>query len=191
MKIDILKTNDAWQDVKNAALSTIGLTKGKAPDHIWKQKIVFCEHSPIRLFRVIWRWVDLKYWVSVHLVRHWLGIEHFVSTQREDRVNDGVPRDDKKQGAFVKHKCEANVQALINISRKRLCHQASPETREAWQLLKDKISESEPEIAHCMVKECVYRNGLCPEFNSCGYNKSDAFKQELAQYVEPIKEQVV
>lgn len=34
-----------------------------------------------------------------------------------------------------------------------------------------------------MVKECVYRNGLCPEIFSCGYNKTEAFKEELKEYL--------
>ena len=191
MKIDIFKSNDAWQEVKDAALNTIGLTKGKYPDSEWKQRMVFAEHSPIRLLKFIWRWIDLKSWVSVHLVRHWLGIEHFVSTQRDDRNNKNTSRDDSPQSIPVKHKCEANTQAVINISRRRLCYQASPETREAWLKVKEKMKNIEPEVAHCMVKECVYRNGLCPEIKTCGYNKTDAFKKELEEYISPIKEQVV
>lgn len=191
MKIDIFKSNDAWQEVKDAALNTIGLTKGKYPDSEWKQRMVFAEHSPIRLLKFIWRWIDLKSWVSVHLVRHWLGIEHFVSTQRDDRNNKNTSRDDSPQSTPVKHKCEANTQAVINISRRRLCYQASQETREAWLKVKEKMKNVEPEVAHCMVKECVYRNGLCPEIKTCGYNKTDAFKKELEEYISPIKEQVV
>lgn len=191
MKIDIFKSNDAWQEVKDAALNTIGLTKGKYPDSEWKQRMVFAEHSPIRLLKFIWRWIDLKSWVSVHLVRHWLGIEHFVSTQRDDRNNKNTSRDDSPQSTPVKHKCEANTQAVINISRRRLCYQASQETREAWLKVKEKMKNVEPEVAHCMVKECVYRNGLCPEIKTCGYNKTDAFKKELEEYISPIKEQIV
>ena len=58
-------------------------------------------------------------------------IEHIVTTKRTDRT--GVSRDELEQGSLVNHECDANAQALINISRKRLCHCASPETRKAWQ----------------------------------------------------------
>jgi hypothetical protein len=115
------------------------------------------------------------------LVRHWLGIVHFVSTQRTDRT--GLSRDELPQDSLVNHECEANAQALINISRKRLCNCASLETRQAWQLVKDKVAEVEPELAKCMVRECVYRNGLCPEMFPCGFNKTLTFEKELKDYL--------
>ncbi len=113
--------------------------------------------------------------------------EHWITTQRSDRT--GVNRDESPQGSLVNHACEADAQALINISRKRLCYCASKETREAWQEIKNKVAFVEPEITSVMVKECVYRNGLCPEFKSCGHNKSDAFKLELADYVRGFEQQ--
>ena len=84
-----------------------------------------------------------------------LGIEHWVSTQRSDRT--GIDRNKLPQDTLVNHECEANAQALINISRKRLCYQASPETRQAWKAVKEKVKEVEPELASCMVKDCIYR----------------------------------
>lgn len=84
----------------------------------------------------------------------------------------------------MNHACEANAQALINISRKRLCSCASPETpetREAWQKVKDEVAKCEPELASCMVRECIYR-GFCPEMFGCGYDKTEVFKQELEEY---------
>lgn len=53
----------------------------------------------------------------------------------------------------------------------------------------DRVALVEPEIACVMVKECVYRNGLCPEFKSCGYNRSDEFKIALADYVKGFEKQ--
>lgn len=143
------------------------------------------EHSPIRRMHFYWRWKGLKSWVSVHMVRHKIGIEHWVSTQRSDRT--GVSRDELPQGALVNHACEADAQALINISRKRLCSCASPETREAWQLVKEEVARTEPELADCMVKECIYR-GFCPEMFSCGYHKTEAFQKELDAYRKGINE---
>ena len=119
------------------------------------------------------------------MVRHKVGIEHWVSTQRSDRT--GVNRDELPQGALVNHACEANAQALITISRKRLCACASPETREAWEHVKAKVAEVEPELASCMVKECIYR-GFCPEMHSCGYYKTEEYQKELAEYRKGINE---
>lgn len=185
MNIDIFKHEDNWQDIKDSAMNTINKTTGKYPDSEWKRRLILSEHSPIRRMHFYWRWKDLKSWVSVHMVRHKIGIEHWVSTQRSDRT--GVSRDELPQGALVNHACEADAQALINISRKRLCSCASPETREAWQLVKDEIAKTEPELAGCMVKECIYR-GFCPEMFSCGYHKTEAFQKELAEYRKGINE---
>ena len=170
MQIAWLRHEDNWQDVKNAAMNTVGKDKGVYPTAAWKKKILLAEHSPIRLMQFAWKWSDLPYWVSVHIVRHKIGIEHFVSTQRTDRT--GVDRTERPQNAPVLHQCQANAQALITISRKRLCSGASAETRQAWQLLKDEIAKVEPELASCMVRECVYR-GFCPEMYGCGFDKTE------------------
>ena len=185
MLIDIFKHDDNWQDIKDSTMNTIGKTTGKYPDSEWKRKLIMSEHSPIRRMKFYWRWKDLPYFVSTHMVRHKIGIEHFVSTQRSDRT--GIDRNNLTQSNPVNHACEADAQALINISRKRLCSCASPETREAWKLVKDKIAETEPELASCMVRECIYR-GFCPEMFSCGYHKTEAFQRELEEYRKGINE---
>lgn len=81
----------------------------------------------------------------------------------------------------VSHEIEANAQALINISRKRLCHAASPETQAAWNKVKNEISKHDPILSSVMVKECIYR-GFCPEFYSCGYEKTEAYQKALKEY---------
>jgi len=171
---------DVWRDVKRAARTTIGREgSGADPSEAWKKTILLAEHSPIRKIRFAWKWEDLRYWVSVHFVRHKHGIEHWVSTQRTDRTN--INRDDQPQSALVSHECEANAQALIFISRRRLCRQASPETREAWQAVRQEVAEYDPVLASVMVPECVYR-GFCPEFTSCGYVNTEAYRNALQAY---------
>lgn len=184
MKVTNFKHEDNWQDVKDATMNTIGKNTGKYPDSKWKRQLILSEHSPIRKLKFAWRWVNLKSWVSVHFVRHKFGIDHFVKTQRTDRT--GVNRDELPQGNLVSHEVDANAQALINISRKRLCSCASPETREAWQAVKDEVAKTEPELASCMVRECVYR-GFCPEMFGCGYDKTDAYCKELYEYRTGMK----
>ena len=179
MYIDVFEHNDNWQEIKDTTMNTIGKTTGKYPDSQWKRKLILSEHSPIRRMKFYWRWLNLPYFVSVHLVRHKYGVEHWVSTQRTDRT--GINRNELPQSNPVNHACEANAQALINISRKRLCNCASKETREAWQKVKDKVAKTEPELASCMVKECIYR-GFCPEMFPCGYAKTEAFQKELKEY---------
>lgn len=186
MKITIVNYNDCWQDVKNAAMNTIGKESGSYPDSEWKRKILLAEHSPIRLIELTIRIEDLPYWISVHLVRHKIGIEHFVKTQRTDRT--GVNRDQLPQNALVDHTIRINAQAIINISRKRLCMQASKETRNMWEMIISEISKYEPELASVCVPECLYR-GFCPEMKSCGFAKTIAYGNIVQLYhTQKIKE---
>ena len=180
LKLNYFKSRFKWRDVADAARTTIRMAEGeKEPSSAWKHRILLSEHSPIRQMTFKWKWTNLKYWVSVHFVRHKIGIEHFVSTQRTDRT--GVNREEIPQSALVMHECFANAQALIFISRKRLCRQASPETTVAWQMVLDEIKNCEPELYQVCVPECVYR-GFCPEFKSCGYANTTAFKVALTAY---------
>ena len=178
-----------WRDVADSANTTVNKEHGtKEPSSEWKRKMLFCEHSPIRQMNFKFIWKNLKYWISVHLVRHKFGIEHFVRSQRTDRT--GVNRDVLPQSALVEHEICVNAQALINISRKRLCRKASKETREAWEGLLKTLYDKDREVWSACVPECVYRNGLCPEFKSCGWNKTDDFKTRLMEYTGMLSGQI-
>ena len=178
--IDWVEYVDNWGNVKRSARNTISKDgTGSYPTPQWKKTILLAEHSPIRRIRLSWRWKNLKSWISVHFVRHKFGIEHWVSTQRSDRT--GVDRDKSPQDTPVQHECEANAQALIFISRRRLCGQASPETRAAWKEVKEEITKVDPVLGSVMVPECIYR-GFCPEFHSCGYADTEEFRKALAEY---------
>lgn len=171
---------DVWKNVKRSARTTISKDgSGTYPSDSWKKTILLAEHSPIRRIRFSWQWENLKSWVSVHFVRHKNGIEHWVSTQRTDRT--GINRDQITQDAPILHECEANAQALIFISRRRLCNQAASETRAAWKEVKDKVTVVDPVLGSVMVPECIYR-GFCPEFHSCGYADTEEFQKALQEY---------
>ena len=177
-----LRVLGTWRDVADAARTTIRRDEGEGePSSKWKKRILLAEHSPIRKLLVSWKWSNLPYWVSVHFVRHKYGIEHFVSTQRTDRT--GEDRTAKCQDAPVEHECFANAAEVMFISRRRLCAQASPETRAAWRLVVDELARQEPELASCCVPECVYR-GFCPEFKSCGFVDTPAYREMVAKYRE-------
>lgn len=180
MRVEIKNYKDNWQEIKDAALFTIHKDNGKYPTSEWKKKILLAEHSPIRLGRFLVTLYDTPSFVIGHLVRHHVDFTPFVSSLRSDRtkyIDNKVP--DRNTPNNVRF--DMNFQTAMNISRKRLCNCASKETREAWQLVKDEITKVEPELASCMVKECVYR-GFCPEMFSCGYDKTGAFKKEVEEY---------
>ena len=144
--------------------STVGKPPlGHEPSTEFRRKILIAEHYPIRSMSVKWKWHGIKSWVATHWVRHkW---ECFVRSQRSDRT--GVDRDKLPQDAPVDFTGEANAQALIDTMRKRLCYQASPETRAYAEDLKAKLRDVQPEMSDVLVPNCVYRCG-CPEMQSCG-----------------------
>lgn len=180
MNVKLEKIKGDWIEVVNHARTTVHKEDiNKNPSDDFKRKILRAEHSPIRSLIFCFKISNLKSWVATHLVRHHVGVEKWVRTQRTDRT--GINRDELPQGNELEMSIEANTQALINMSRKRLCSQASPETREVMQAMKDEVKRIEPLVAEVMVKECIYR-GFCPEMWSCGYDKTDAFKKELDEY---------
>lgn len=186
VRADFLGSKGTWREVADSANTTINKEAGiKEPSSQWKRRMLLCEHSPIRQILIKCKWYELKSWISVHFVRHKFGIEHWVRTQRTDRTN--VNRDELPQGNFVEHEFEANAQAIISISRKRLCNQASKETREAWKAVLESIKEDQPELYSVCVPDCIYR-GWCYEYKSCGYHKTKEFNEELVNYRNGINE---
>lgn len=166
--LKILNVNADWTAAKNECRNTVNkdATDNK-PSKQFIHNLLISEHSPIRLITIRWRWEGIKSWISVHFARHWLGWDKWVSTQRTDRT--GVDRNKSTQDTPVNMDVNANAQALINVSRYRLCYQASPETRKYMEDLKSEIRKiGEEELSDVMVPNCIYRCG-CPEFKSCGY----------------------
>lgn len=180
MEVIGMKVKGSWRDVADAARTTVRKEAGNGePSTKWKRQMLLAQHSPIRKLVFNWKWIDIPYWVSVHFVRHKFGVEHWVSTQRTDRT--GVDRTKKTQDAPVVHECEANTEAIMFMSRRRLCSQAASETRMAWRMVVAEIAKMDPVVASCCVPECVYR-GFCPEFKPCGYCGSDAWKEAVEKY---------
>ena len=182
-KVTDLTQVTTWKRALNAARRTIGKNKlEKNPSKSWEAKILLAEHSPIRLVEYDWTWQDIMQWVTTHIVRHHEGCEKFVHSQRGDRRKLSVPRNELPQGELNDMDMTANAQAIINISRKRLCSCASKETREAWKQVIDEIRKIDPVLADKCVPECIYR-GFCPEWmSSCGYSKTEKYKEDLKKY---------
>ena len=194
-----------WIRVVNAARRTWGKKPiNHEPSDKFKREILLAEHSPIRLLEYDFTIEDIRQWVTVHLVRHHEGCEKFVHTQRQDinaeieKITSNIinlmkeeglvregwrERDYMFQGEGNDMDMTCNAQAFINISRKRLCRGCpSPETRQAWEIVIEALSEYDPILAEKCVPECVYRS-FCPEHNRCcGYINTKAFEKRLEEY---------
>lgn len=194
-----------WIRVVNAARRTWGKKPiNHEPSNKFKRQILLAEHSPIRLLEYDFTIEDIRQWVTVHLVRHHIGCEKFVHSQRQD-INDLIEelvakiieifkregldrpgwkeRDYLQQGEPNDMDMTCNAQAFMNISRKRLCYGCpSPETRLAWEIVIEALSEIDPILAEKCVPECVYR-GFCPETSRCcGFVNTIAYEQRVKTY---------
>lgn len=171
MKVEILKhpTEEDWMLCKKCTLVTVSKDSDAPPTDAWKVKLLKANHSPIRTLQFCFRLTDIPYWVSVHLVRH-VHATPFVSTQRNDRQKK-YDRGGARQDAPVTMCWYMNAEELITIAHKRLCTQASTETREVIKEICEKVVELNPEFEGLLVPNCAYRGGLCDEFNCCGANK--------------------
>ena len=156
-----------WKKIKSACMTTISKEAGPAePRDEWKRKLLLCEHSPIRRGEISWKWQTIPYAISTHFARHHEGCEKFIGTERTDRTN--VDREERSQMNYVPMEMDANIQALINISAKRLCTSADPTTRQYWKSVLDAIREYDENIFWACVPQCV-RCGGCPEYTNCGF----------------------
>lgn len=153
---------------KKCTLVTVGKNSETPPTDEWKVRLLKARHSPIRTLQFCFRITDIPSWVSVHLCRH-VHATPFVKTQRNDRQSD-FDRRKAPQDTPVDMCWYMNAEELINIAHKRLCGQASDETRRVVQTICNKVIEVNPEFKDLLVPLCVYRNGVCEEFHPCGYN---------------------
>ena len=160
--------NVNWQKIKSACMTTISKKAGdKEPPTEWRRKLLLCEHSPIRRGVISWKWEEIPYAISTHFARHHEGCEKFIGTERTDRT--GVDREQRSQMNYVPMEMDANIQALINISAKRLCMCADPTTRKYWEAVLEAIKEYDEDIYWACVPQCV-RLGGCPEkFGQCKF----------------------
>lgn len=165
-------TEADWLAVKDRALITIGKRAKTLPTMEWKKKILNARHSPIRRLNFSFLLEDIPSWVSVHLVRHHIGIQPYVGSQRNDR-QDKYDRNAARQDSPVTMILDMNAEALMNLANKRLCNQASRETRLFVKAMCELVIEQCPEFELFLVPMCVYHGGECHEFNSCCGQNTD------------------
>jgi hypothetical protein len=127
-------------------------------------------HSPMRtqLFEISLK--DVPSFVATHLVRH-VSTQPFVSTRRADRGATEVA----DRHTLVDMVIWANAEALLSMAGKRLCYQASLETRAAVLEIKKAMVFVDPDLAYNMQPQCVYQGGYCREPKSCGKYKVELY----------------
>ena len=186
LKANITDFNINWKKIKSACMTTISKEAGdKEPSTEWKRKLLLAEHSPIRRGTISWKWESIPYAISTHFVRHHEGVEKWVGTERADRT-DIKDRSQRSQMDTVPMEMEANIQALINISAKRLCTCADPTTRSYWKSVLKEIKQYDEDIYWACVPQCI-RCGGCPEYKTCGFYDNFAKKLSFEDQIDMTK----
>lgn len=203
MKIDIRKLTDDKAMQEACEMTIIGKSK------MTLKKMAMCEHSPLRTQMYWIRLYDIPLFCSTQLLRHHVGSQPFQLTCRADRKGGNVRFQERINqvmdmivgGKVDEALCELewlrdnadrytkvnlglclNAQSLINIAKDRLCSDASAETREIFKAIKRAMAEVEPDLYPFLVPKCIYRGGICNSLTPCGYNKTELFQKELAEY---------
>lgn len=167
VRIDEFPNKNDWFEVKKRALVTVGKKAITEPNEEWKKSILRARHSPIRRLHFSF-YIECPYWVSVHLCRH-VHAQPYVKSQRNDRQS-AYDRNFAQQNGTVCMIWDMNAEELMTIANKRLCAQASLETREVVQKMCDLVVERMPEFRGLLVPMCKYNGGVCHEMKPCGGN---------------------
>ena len=167
MEVELVRypTLRDWRLVKRATLETVGLTPKTPPSREWMEQLLRARHSPIRILQFVFELRDIPYWVSTHLVRH-VHATPFVKSQRNDRQNK-YDRNKAPQDTPVNMMWCMNAEELMVVCSKRLCKQASPETRAVVQEIKNLVIKKCPEFADVLKPACEWQGGICYEINGC------------------------
>lgn len=166
MQVELIKypTADDWRFCKRCALETVGKEIKTEPTYEWKHDILEARHSPIRVLNFAFR-LEIPYWVSVHLCRH-IHAQPFVKSQRNDRQSK-YDRNAAPQNEMVTMLWYINAEELMIVANKRLCKQASEETRAVVRAMCDEVLKVCQEFDGLLVPMCEYHNGKCHEIFSC------------------------
>ena len=169
INVEILRhpTEQDWERCYALALNTMGKNySGTKITSEWKHRILKAKHSPIRTLMFTIK-LTVPYFVSTHFVRHKIGVEHYVQSQRNDRQNN-YDRESAPQNMMVSHIMEINAEQLMFMANRRLCGMADKTTRYVMTMICRSVEAHNPEFIGHLKPMCEYLHE-CPEFRTCGY----------------------
>ena len=157
-----------WMTSPQCAKDRVCFLQGIESKEITKQdfrRYLLSEHSILHSVILTVKVYDFDQFSSVHIARH-KHADHYVTSGRDDWTGKARSIDDKKN-----HWIDINCQALIDMSRKRLCNRASEKTLRFMYKLKFELSNSTDvfmqELGRIMQPNCDYRGGHCYEGKFC------------------------
>lgn len=120
------------------------------------------EHSPIYAYLFLVEMECIPTFVSSHLVRHHVGVSHYVKSNREDRYGH---TGDAGRWQPTNHAMLINAKGLIDMARRRLCYQSHPVTRQVMTAIRKLLPAT---LSPRIVPNCIYRGAVCYEPKMCG-----------------------
>lgn len=169
MTVEILRhpSKEDWERCKLLALNTMGkkYTGTEVTDE-WKNKMLKAKHSPIRTLMFTIR-ITVPSFVSTHYVRHKIGVEHYVQSQRNDRQSE-YDRELAPQNTMVSHIMDINAEQLMFMANRRLCGMADATTRFVMTHICLAVVKTNPEFKPHLKPMCEHLHE-CPEFRPCGH----------------------
>ena len=137
----------------------------KKPNFNTWRKMLTARHSPIRAVMYRFYVFDVPSWVTVHYVRHSIGVQFYVLSQRKNPQRGAAPQETLVDMIF-----DVNAEALMNIAEKRLCSKAALETRQLCLKIKNELAASEDRydniLAEKMETPCL-KYCMCFEPEPC------------------------
>lgn len=149
------------------------------------RKLYLSEHSPMytQIFEI--KLSEIPSYVSTHLRTHKKNfLAETVTTNRVDRGGSETAGRLTPVDMII----YCNAKTLVDMSLKRLCNKADNITREVMSMIKEEVRKVDKDLFRFMVPQCIYRCGLCQEWKSCGFIKTDKFKTELRQYLDGFED---
>jgi thymidylate synthase ThyX len=137
---------------------------------VWKKMIASTGgvgHSPLRAVSYRIYVEDVPSWVTVHYVRHHVGVQFYVKSQRH------LGREEEPQGTLINMMFDINAQSLLSMAKARTCCKAAPQTREVMNLLRREMLQADDYdcmMAQAMIPSCEWY-GSCFELDPCGKAK--------------------
>jgi hypothetical protein len=135
---------------------------------MWKKMIVSAGgvgHSPLRTLMYRVYVTDVPSWVTVHYVRHHVGVQFYIKSQRHEG------RDEEPQGQLINMMFDINAHALLTMDKARTCKKAAKETRAVMEMLRHEMvhkgDDYDKMLAEVMVPPCEWYHS-CFEPSPCG-----------------------
>jgi hypothetical protein len=136
-------------------------------------KMLLSSHSSARTVKYRIFIEDIPYYAHVYLIRHHVGFEPHVFSQRDDKGElDKTDRDDKLQSVPISMLYDANAPAILNIAQKRLCYKSHRVIQDAMRKLKCAFvyegDDYDKVLGRLMQRPCSWWQGYCSEPKPCG-----------------------